>query len=1158
MDKRAYFQLIFKTGLILAISILLACSPAENINSKAPTIRQNSIQKSPFSSRLNDWPHSISDMAPDPRVKFGRLDNGLRYAILPIPDDKGVVSIQMSISSGFKDEPENLYGIAHLLEHIVFRGTNKDEEQSIIHDMQTLGAGIGFDLNGFTAKDNTFYTVNLASAKFDKISVALENFSRLVMKPKLTKEYLALEKKVVLTELQQRESIQGRAWQDREQFKYPDQKRKKFPGIGTHESLAAITLEDIDSFYDAHYRPENTLLIITGGVNLSKTEDKLKKLFSAWPKRTKLPPAQDNHAALDISTFPKVKHYVETGAKTQFNLIENTPSTLQNDTLENQKKLFAERITNAMITNRLKPRIEAQKNVSWINLHNSRNENYDIRSVAMGAKDYIIASTLFEEERLRAIKYGFTKEEVALALEAELAFLKRKNEKPKFINAWSEASRLRSSFSNRKVYRSPAQQLSHFHSFSESLSLKDYHVMAKSLWSDFNPRYWTQSGKSMNETLEKIKVKLANISEADISKPIEFEADVLKDIDLGYGSIINRDVFSKEKVNRLLFANGVRLNYKQRESEKDDIQIVVTLKGDFTEFAPRYASIVEQASTFTRADIKGVTKSEMDRQFVGQKANFVLKMSGKKLAIYASTRAEDLETVFNIITSFITNVDLKSQSRKQKFDQKISNIRTNSQNSPVIAGSLQIPYIYSGKADSFLSKTGGVYTSEDKTLESIQTIIDSGNIEVGVVGDFSPNSLEGLFTSTLGALPTRTEVIERPHEFNDITHIKPGVTNLTYDGSAKQMAVFYCWPLEPGDDLNTEIVESLSAQVIKNRIIQRFREELGLAYSPNITGQSNPAFPNFKYSCFTIQFSPEKETLVHENFKNILDELSKKPVSKTELARAREPIISLLDRFSNSNFALAESVALAYSEPNYLKKKREFLPALEKIHLRQLNHYISRNYFLLDAHIFRIESPRPLKERQRQALEIEAGMGRADAQYALGKLLKASAVDEDKMRALSLFEASAAQNHKKAHFALGRHYALAKEKLTKAANHLKQAEDPREGTFLLAEIYFRNPDLFPDITEAKIMELYLKSSEKGYSYAQQALAQRYKDGAIIKRDRIRAFKWALLSRSSTKKLIKNRDSQFLKSFEKELTLEEQEKAIKLAEDWVNSFNDDLN
>ena len=93
----------------------------------------------------------------------------------------------------------------------------------------------------------------------------------------------------------------------------------------------------------------------------------------------------------------------------------------------------------------------------------------------------------------------------------------------------------------------------------------------------------------------------------------------------------------------MLYANGTRLNYQNRKTEKDNIQILVTLKGDFAEFSPRYASVVEQASSFSRADIKGVTKSEMDRQFVGQKTNFAVRMSGKNLNISASTRSADLE-----------------------------------------------------------------------------------------------------------------------------------------------------------------------------------------------------------------------------------------------------------------------------------------------------------------------------------------------------------------------------------------------------------------------------------------------------------------------------------------------------------------------------------
>jgi len=529
-------------------------------------------------------------------------------------------------------------------------------------------------------------------------------------------------------------------------------------------------------------------------------------------------------------------------------------------------------------------------------------------------------------------------------------------------------------------------------------------------------------------------------------------------------------------------------------------------------------------------------------------------MSGKRLAIYASTRPEDLDASLSIITSFISDVDVKSKLRKQKFDKKIKNIKTASDKSPAVAGSLKIPYIYSGKANSFLSKTGGLYSSDAKTLASIKNIIDSGLIEVGVVGDFDPKVLEDLFSSSLGALPARRKIDESVDKLNDFTQIKTGVTNLTYGGPDSQMALFYCWPLASKNNTETEILENLSSQVINNRIIQRLREELGVTYSPNIVRQQNQAFPNLKYTCFSIQFSPEEETTVHENISNILDELPTTKITKTELKRAREPTVSLLERFGNSNQALAESVALAYSEPNLLNEFRETLPLLKKVRLQKLNRHISQNYLLVDAHIFRIQSPEPHTEMKRKALEIEANMGRAEAQYALGDLLKTRAEDGDSTRSLELFEKAAAQNHKQAHFALGRHYALSRKNLKVAANHLRIAEDQKEGTFLLAEMYFRNPDMFPDITDLKIIELYKLSAEKGYSYAQQALAQRYKDGAITERDYVKAYKWALLSRSSTTKLIKEKNSQFLNSFKKYLTEAEQELALEQAQDWFTGFN----
>jgi len=674
------------------------------------------------------------------------------------------------------------------------------------------------------------------------------------------------------------------------------------------------------------------------------------------------------------------------------------------------------------------------------------------------------------------------------------------------------------------------------------------------MWEDFKPRYRTQSNKSMAKTLDKIHKNLATLSETDIAPPAELSQDTFDQTDFGVaGGVLARDIYSKDKIHRVLYANGARLNYHRRTHEADNVEIAVTLTGDFTEFYTRYASVQEQALVFTRADIKGITKLELDRQFVGQKTDFSVALINKSLVISTSTRAEDLEASLDLITAFILNVDIESKSRREKFDIYISNIKTAFKTSPTITGALKIPYRYSDKSHSFLSKTAGLFSSEAKTLKNIKQIITSGQIEVGVVGDFNPKSLEKIFASTLGSLQPRKKKNNSELDVKEITFVKPGVTTLYYQGSDQQMAVFYCWPFSEGKDAEVEAIASLSEKVVINRMLERFREQLGLTYSPQFILQNNPAFPNFKYSCFSLQISPADEQLVHENFNTILEEFSSKPITQTELTRAREPVISLLERYADTNRALAILTAFTHSDPSLLKRHKSKISRLKKVRLKAVNGYLTQLYKLSDAHVFRIQKSEPHFEVNRKTLEIGALIGKAEDQYALGDILQNRAEDDDQSRALKLFKQAAKQGYKDAHLALGRHYASASENLITAEQHLKSSENSKEGIFLLADIYFKNPDIFPDITDAQIMELYHQSSENGHKNAQYYLAERYRAGTIIKRDLIQGYKWALIFKSSRTKVTDLTDTRYFESFKQDLSQEDQDKAIKLADEWIKNY-----
>ena len=147
-----------------------------------------------------------------------------------MPDKEGVTSVQLNIDAGWNDEPENAYGVAHLLEHIAFRGKQNKTNISIIHDFQSAGVGFGYDLNGFTTGHNTYYRINLSNAKASDIEDTLAGMRQLAEVSELTDENLALEKKIVLAELKSRDTISNRADQSYSALINPQNQRFQFPG----------------------------------------------------------------------------------------------------------------------------------------------------------------------------------------------------------------------------------------------------------------------------------------------------------------------------------------------------------------------------------------------------------------------------------------------------------------------------------------------------------------------------------------------------------------------------------------------------------------------------------------------------------------------------------------------------------------------------------------------------------------------------------------------------------------------------------------------------------------------------------------------------------------------------------------------------------------
>ncbi len=153
---------------------------------------------------LTDFPQDHSDVKPDPAVTFGKLDNGIRYAILPNSEPKGRASLRLLVKAGSMNETDDQQGLAHFLEHMAFKGSTHYAPGTLVQYFQRLGMGMGSDANANTGFERTVYELELPDTKPETMTEGLQVFADfsggLLLKP----DQIDGERGVILSEKNER------------------------------------------------------------------------------------------------------------------------------------------------------------------------------------------------------------------------------------------------------------------------------------------------------------------------------------------------------------------------------------------------------------------------------------------------------------------------------------------------------------------------------------------------------------------------------------------------------------------------------------------------------------------------------------------------------------------------------------------------------------------------------------------------------------------------------------------------------------------------------------------------------------------------------------------------------------------------------------------
>ncbi|MBA2660753.1 MAG: insulinase family protein [Bradymonadaceae bacterium] len=200
-----------------------------------------------------------------------QLDNGLTVLLHP-SSTAPVVACNVWVGVGSADEEPFEAGLAHVHEHMLFKGTERRGVGELARDVEAAGGHI----NAFTSFDQTCYYVVMSSRFFD---AGLDILSDAIRRSSFDAEELGRELEVIQEEIKRSEDSPGRVASLKLFQTAYDKHPYRLPVIGTSESVASFGRDDVFNFYKKHYVPANMAVVLVGDFDLAEARQKIDQYF---------------------------------------------------------------------------------------------------------------------------------------------------------------------------------------------------------------------------------------------------------------------------------------------------------------------------------------------------------------------------------------------------------------------------------------------------------------------------------------------------------------------------------------------------------------------------------------------------------------------------------------------------------------------------------------------------------------------------------------------------------------------------------------------------------------------------------------------------------------------------------------------------------------
>ncbi len=213
-----------------------------------------------------------SELAPN--YFMHTFENGLQMVGQRMPS-LASVTFGVQLAAGLRDEPEDKLGLTYLLSEMMFQGTEHRNVRQLTEDFEAIGARKG----GESSNEFARYSAQIVSDRFDR---ALELLADVLLYPTFPKDELEQMRAVQLQDIRRRDDEPMRRIFDivRERFYAGTNLGRR--ALGTAESVAGLTRDDLHAFWQSRYHPQGSLLAIAGNFDWDHAVAQVGERLGGW------------------------------------------------------------------------------------------------------------------------------------------------------------------------------------------------------------------------------------------------------------------------------------------------------------------------------------------------------------------------------------------------------------------------------------------------------------------------------------------------------------------------------------------------------------------------------------------------------------------------------------------------------------------------------------------------------------------------------------------------------------------------------------------------------------------------------------------------------------------------------------------------------------